>query len=130
MTPMTEEEWQRVQEALVKGGLRECVDSLLARRPYLSIGNRKIIEQAYDDGDGNNIRLVVTDRFPWFLGMWEDSVVYRGLECRGTLYSIVMLNGDDRCTVIIGDGLVTNEIGVAFQSVDAATAYVEGITAK
>ncbi len=130
MTPMTEEEWQRVTEALVKGGLRECINDLLARRPYLSIGNRKIIEQAYDDGDGNLLDLVMSDDFPWFLGLWDNSVVYRGLEHRGILYSVVMLNGGDLCTVIIGDGLITNEIGVAFDNVAAAKAYVEGITAK
>jgi hypothetical protein len=26
---VTEEEWARVQEALVKGGLRECIDNII-----------------------------------------------------------------------------------------------------
>lgn len=130
MTPMSDEEWGRVQEALVKGGLRECINSLLTSRPFLSEKNRRIIEQAYDNGDGQSISLVLTDHYPWFAGMWEDHEVMLGLECRGVLYSIVHASGGGICSVIVGDGLINNEIGVAFQDIEAAKAYVEGMTAK
>lgn len=130
MTPMSDEEWGRVQEALVKGGLRECIDSLLTSRPFLSEKNRRIIEQAYDDGDGNGLSLVPISPHPWFAGMWEDHEVMLGLEHRGVLYSVVHASGGGLVSVIVGDGLINNEIGVAFQGVEAAKAYVEGMTAK
>jgi hypothetical protein len=128
---MSDEEWGLVQEALVKGGLRECVDNLLTSRPFLSEKNRRIIEQAYDDGNGNSIDLVPISPHPWFAGMYDgDCEVMLGLEHRGVLYSIVHASGGGICSVIVGDGLINNEMGVAFQNVGAAKAYVEGMTAK
>jgi hypothetical protein len=127
---MTEEEWQRVMEALVKGGLRECIDDLLASRPYVSEKNRHIIDQAYDDGEGHSVTLVPTDDHPWFAGMYDGQEVYLGMEHRGRLYSVVSLSGGGLSAVIEGDGLITNEIGMAFQNIDAAKEYVEGLTAK
>lgn len=131
MTPTTDAEWQRVQEALVKGGLRKCIDDLLSRRPFLSEENRRIIYQAYDDGDGNVVRLVPTEDPPWFAGLWEAQTVMFGMEHRGTLYSIVLTGmGGDACLVVVGEGLVTNEMGIAFDTVGHAKAYVKGLTAK
>jgi hypothetical protein len=130
MTQMTEDEWRRVQEALVKGGLRECIDNLLTSRVPLNIENRRIIERAYDDGDGNGIDLVPTDDIPWFAGMYEDSEVMQGVEHNGTLYSIVHASGGGVCSVIVGRGLLDNEIGVAFPGVGPAKEYVKGLTAK
>jgi len=130
MTPMTDEEWQRVTDALVRGGLRDVIDSLLTTRPFLSEENRKIIDRAYDDGDGHGITLVPTDDPPWFAGMYEDSEVMLGMEHRGILYSIVHGSGGGVSSVIVGEGLVENEIGVAFYSVNAAKAHVKDLTAK
>jgi hypothetical protein len=130
VTKMTAEEWRRVQEALVKGGLRECIDNLLTSRVPLSLRNRRIIEEAYDDGGGNTIALVPTDDPPWFAGMYEDSEMMQGMEHQGTLYSIVHASGGGVCSVIVGRGLLNNEMGVAFPGVVPAKEYVKGLTAK
>ena len=133
---MTNEEWAAVQEALVKGGLRECINGLLANRfqhtcpVVISDENRRIIERAYDDGDGGGVTLVPTSDHPWFSGMYEDSEVMLGLEHNGTLYSITTLSGGGLVAVITGQGLVNNEVGVAFHGVSEAKAYVKGLTAK
>jgi len=130
MKPLTEEEWQRIQEALVRGGLRDVIDDMLAGRPHLSEYNRKIIEQAYDDGMGSTISLVLTDDPPWFAGMWEDQELMLGMEHRGRLYSIVHASGGGLVSVVIGDGLITNEMGATFDGVNAAKAHVKDLTAK
>jgi len=130
MTPMTEEEWQRVQEALVRGGLRAVIDDILMSRPHLSEENRRIIEKAYDDGDGNGIALVLTDDPQWFAGMYEGSEVMQGTEHNGLLYSIVHASGGGLVSVIVGNGLITNEVGVAFDSVNAAKAHVKDLTVE
>lgn len=96
----------------------------------LSERNRWVIERAYDDGDGGGITLVPTDDPPWFAGMYEDSELYLGMEHEGTLYSIVHLSGGGLCSVIVGRGLLENEIGPAFHGVEDAKAYVKGLTAK
>ena len=131
---MTEEEWRRVQEALVKGGLRECIDNLLTSRPFLSDENRRVLEQAYDDGDGHTVTLVATGDHPWFAGMYDDSEVMIGMEYEGVLYSLVPLSGGGLVAVVVGHGLVENEVesemGVAFRGVEAAKAYVKDLTAK
>jgi len=133
---MTNEEWTAVQEALVKGGLRECIDTIIANRFRLDLvvpisdENRRIIERAYDDGDGGGITLVPTDDPPWFSGSYDDSEVMLGLEHDGTLYSITSLSGGGLVAVITGHGLVDNEMGVAFRSAAEAKAYVKGLTAK
>ena len=96
----------------------------------LSDENRRIITQAYDDGEGHGITLAPTDDFPWFEGLYEDSQLYLGMEHNGTLYSIVYASGGGNCTVIVGEGLLTNELGVAFHGVGEAKAYVKGLIAK
>ena len=132
MTPVTEREWNRVQEALVKGGLRDVLNEILAARYdiLLSPSNRRIIEQAWDDGDGNTITLVPTDDPPWFAGMCEDSELMLGMEHEGTLYSIVYASGGGLVSVIAGDGLINNEMGVVFHGMNEAKAYVKGLAAK
>lgn len=130
MTPMTEHEWGRVQEALVKGGLRQCIDEILTSRLSLSDDNRRIIERAYDDGCGHSVTLVPADDYPWFAGMYDGEQIYMGMEHHGTLYSIVTLSGDNIYSVIVGRGLIENDMGVVFRSVDIAKAYVKGLTAK
>jgi hypothetical protein len=136
VTSMTDEEWKDVQEALVIGGLRACIDEIISRRfrqpcsVSVSDRNRRIIEQAYDDGDGHGITLVPTEDCPWFAGMYEDQEVMRGVEHNGTLYSVTSLSGGGLVSVIVGRGLVENEIGMVFPGTAEAKAYVEGLTAK
>lgn len=132
MTRMNEEEWRRVQETLVRGGLRECIDDLLASRSPVPLTdeNRKIIQEAYDDGDGNTLTLVPTDDPPWFAGMYEGSELMQGMEHDGTLYSIVYASGGGLVSVVVGDGLITNEMGLALHSVSEAKAYVQGLLAQ
>jgi len=136
VTSMTAEEWKGVQEALVVGGLEARINDLLAsrlRQPCpvsISDRNRRIIEQAYDDGDGNTITLVPTADCPWFSGVWEDQEVMQGVEHNGTLYSVVSLSGGGLVSVIVGRGLIENEVGVAFPGFAEAQTYVKGLTAK
>jgi len=136
VTSMTDEEWKAVQEALVVGGLQECINNILASRfkdpcsVTVSDENRWILDQAYDDGDGSTITLVPTDDRPWFAGMYDGSEVMLGMEHHGTLYSIVSLSGGGLVSVIVGQGLIENEMGVAFHGVVEAKAYVKGLTAK
>lgn len=136
MSSMTDEEWMGVQRALVVGGLRACIDDIIASRfeqpasVSISDANRWIIEQAYDDGDGNTITLVPTDDCPWFVGMYDGTEVMHGVEHNGTLYSIVTLSGGGPKSVIVGHGLIENEMGIAFPGVVEAKAYVQGLTAK
>lgn len=96
----------------------------------LSDENRRIVTQAYDDGEGHGITLVPTDDFPWFAGMYEDAELMLGVEHNGTLYSIVYASGGGLVSVIIGRGLLENELGVAFPNVGEAKAYVKGLIAK
>lgn len=96
---------------------------------HVSDENRRIIASAYDDGDGHNVTLVPTDDHPWFAGVYEDQEVYLGLEHEGTLYSVVFASSG-ACSVIVGRGLVENEMGVVFSDEPAAKAYVKGLTAK
>jgi hypothetical protein len=136
MTSMTDGEWKDVQEALVVGGLQECINNILAihsRGPChvsISDGNRRIIEQAYDDDGGGGITLVPTDDCPWFAGMYDDCEVMVGMEHNGTLYSITSLSGGGLVAVIVGRGLIENEMGVVFNGFAEAKAYVKGLTAK
>lgn len=133
MVSLTEEEWARVQHALVAGGLRECIENILSSRILeitLRDQNRRILEQAYDDGDGSTIDLVPTDDPPWFAGVYGDDEVMLGMEHNGTLYSIVYASGGGLVSVIVGRGLIENEMGVAFHGVDNAKAYVKGLTAE
>jgi hypothetical protein len=133
---MSNEEWKSVQEALVIGGLRACIDDIIASRfqasclVSISDANRWILDQAYDDGDGNTITLESTNDSPWFAGMYDDSEVMLGMEHNGTLYSIVSLSGGGMVAVIVGNGLIENEMGVAFHGTAEAKAYVQGLTAK
>ncbi len=130
MTPVTDQEWNRVTRALVSGGLRECINDIIAARSRLSDENRRLVEQAWDDGNGGNVTLVPTDDPPWFVGMYEDSEVMLCTEHNGTLYSIVYASGGGLVSVIVGDGIVTNEMGVAFHGISEAKAYVKGLTSK
>lgn len=127
MTSMTEEEWAGVQETLVRGGLRDCIDALLATRVPVKIHprNRRIMEQAWDDGD-QTVRLVATSDPPWFVGMFDDFQVCEGLEHEGVLYVITHLSGGGLVSVIVGEGLVENDAGTVFSSVPLAKAYIQG----
>lgn len=132
MTPVTEQEWESVLNTLVRGGLRECIDEIVASRGSvpISMTNRRIIEQAYDDGDDNTVDLVLTDDPPWFVGLWSDQEVMFGVEHDGTLYSVVHASGGGLVSVIVGRDLIDNEVGVVFRSVGEAKAYIKGLTAK
>jgi hypothetical protein len=135
VTSLTDEDWDNVQEALVRGGLRACLDNILRahRHPchvIVSDRNRRIIEQAYDDGGGGGITLVPTNDCPWFAGMYGDSEQMLGREHDGTLFSITHLSGGGLVAVIVGDGIAVNDPGVVFRNVAEAKAYVKGLTAK
>lgn len=134
VTDLTDAEWVRIEQSLVRGGLRGCINDIIAKRcePPVTLNerNRRIIDEAYDPGDGTTLTLVHTEDPPWFAGMWEDQEVMMGLEHEGTLFSIVYASGGGLVAVVVGQGLVTNEVGRVFNNVSEAKAYVEGLTAK
>lgn len=129
MMQMTDDEWARVQKALVVGGLRETIDEIISTRPSLRAENLRWLTIAYDDGDGNTITLGPSDDPPWFVGMYGDHEVLLGCEIDGTLYSIIHLSGRGLVSVLVGDEIVNNETGAVFSTVPEAKAYVKGLTA-
>lgn len=137
MSGMTEQEWAEVQAALVKGGLRECIDSLLHARSGgnvftgISDRNRAILYRAYDDGEGRTIHLVPhATEANWFSGVWGDEDVMEGVEIEGTLYSVCPHSGGGLATVLIGTEIEENVVGPTFHSYPEARAYIRGLTAK
>lgn len=131
--PMNEEEWDCVQEALCKGGLREYIDSLLtSREAPLSLvngRNRYILHTAYDAGDGVTVDLVPGED-GWFFGEHSGHTVFTAIEVDDVLYTIVNASSDGMVSVIVGSGLIENEAGVLFHTVAEAKAYIQGLTAK
>ena len=97
---------------------------------HLNGKNRVLLESAWDDGDGNTLTFEPTEDWPWFRGMYDDSELMLGMEHEGTLYSIVYASGDGLVSVITGDGLINNEVGVVFRGVAEAKAYVKGLCAR
>lgn len=140
MSVITDEEWAAIEGALVRGGLRETIDRIVLLHEaevrggpepvQISDKNRAILYRAYDDGDGNNITLEHTDDSPWFSGTYEGFEVMLGLEHNGVLYSLVHLSGGGLVSVIVGEGIVNNEVGVTFPSITTAKAYVKGLTSR
>lgn len=128
MTRMTEDEWREVREALCTGGLRTTIDNLLTRRVPVEIHpvNLRLMERAWDDGNGNTVRLIAGEEPPWFIGVYEDSEVCEGLEHRERLYVAVYQSGGGLVSVIEGEGLVTNDGGVTFRNINEAKAYIQG----
>lgn len=112
------------------GIFEQTYDASDASPVLLSDKNRQIIEQAYDDGDGNGITLVATDDPPWFVGIHGDFDVCDGMEHDGVLYVITPLSGGGLVSVIVGEGLIENDGGTSFHSVPEAKAYIQGLVAK
>lgn len=135
MTSMTEQEWAGVLEALCRGGLREYIDSILsahATRASVRIrpNNLRLMERAWDDGDGNTVHLIAGEEPPWFIGVYEDcDEVCEGLEHDGVLYVAVYQSGG-LVSVIVGEGLAENDGGVTFKSMHEAKAYIQGRIAQ
>lgn len=136
---MTPEEWRGVQETLLRGGLQAYINNLLANRAHsdrprgvsvVNSTNLKIIEQAFDDGDGGQIEIVSTDEPQWFEVTYEKSQVMLGMQRRGVLYAIVHLSGGAKVQVLVGRDLLNNVVGTIFDTVAEAKAYVKGLTAK
>ena len=97
---------------------------------HLNGKNRVLLESAWDDGDGNTLTFEPDEDWPWFRGMYDDSELMLGMEHEGTLYSIVYASGGGLVSVITGDGLINNEVGVVFRGVAEAKAYVKGLCAR
>lgn len=133
MARMTEHEWAGVQRALCEGGLREYLDNLLNRRAPAEVQvndkNRQMMYQAYDDGSGNTVTLVVGEE-GWFSGTYDDFEVFQAKEHEGTLYCIVHASGGGLVSVIVGSGLIENEMGITFHGMSEAKAYVLGLTTR
>jgi hypothetical protein len=128
MTSMTEEEWKDVQAALVLGGLEATINGLLATRVPVKIHprNRRIMEEAWDDGD-KTVTLVATDEPQWsFVGKFEDYDVCVGLEHDGVLYVAAPQSGGALVSVFVGEELRDNNASITFRSMGEAEAYIQG----
>lgn len=140
MTSMTEGEWHGVQQALCAGGLRDYIDLLLTTRSgaevvlppaLISDANRRIMDQAWDDGDGHTITLVANiEEPPWFVGLHEGFEVCEGVEIEGVLYTITHASGGGLVSVIVGRGLIDNDAGTVFHSIPEAKAYIQGLASR
>lgn len=95
----------------------------------LSDKNRRILEQAYDAGDGVEV-ILIPGEDGWFSGEYDNYEVFQALEHQGTLYSIVHASGGGLVSVIVGRDLIDNEIGITFHGIPEAKAYVRGLTTK
>jgi hypothetical protein len=133
VTTLTEEEWQGLQATLVRGGLREYVEGLVAKRLEadcvpISDANRAILYRAYDDGNGGNITLATSDVEGYFVGLWEDVEIMEGTEVDGVLYSVCPQSGGGLVTVLVGEQITDNDLGPMFHSNAEARAYILGLT--
>jgi hypothetical protein len=90
--------------------------------------NRRILYEAYDAGDGDTICLR-EDRDGFFGGYWQGEKIMEGIEIDGVLYAIVPAS-DRTVAVIQGEGLMGNDLGVAFGNAAEAKAYIQGLMAK
>lgn len=126
MAATTEQEWEAILEALVKGGLRETIDHILLTRqdtPTISEANRRMLAEAFR---GMNPRFIITTIDNYFTGHCDSKLVVEGKEVDGTLYSIV--HNEKRYVVMVGDQVITGR-GIAFGNLTDAWGDVERLTA-
>lgn len=137
MTPMTEAEWESVRTALVRGGLRECIDNLLEARSqdvsspplvWINDENRLLIYRCYDEGSGNTI-VLEPETSGYFTVCSNEYEVMTGTEIDGVLYSICSCPGGCVC-VLVGEELSGDGDGVVFNTQAEAKAYIRGLTEK
>jgi hypothetical protein len=131
VTVMTEQEWAGLQATLVTGGLREYVDGLLRKRAPsplpISEVNRAMLYEAYDDGNGNTVEILVGEN-GYYEGWWGGSYMMEGTEIDGVAYNICPTSGGGGVTVYVGDAILENMVGEWFQTVPEAKAYIRGLT--
>lgn len=126
MAATTEQEWEAIQEALVKGGLRETIDHiLLTRQDTLTISeaNRRMLAEAFRE---RSPRFTITAIDNYFTGHCDSELVVEGEEVDGTLYSILHIG--KRYVVMVGDQ-VTTKSGITFGNLTSAWNYVQRLTA-
>lgn len=128
MAATTEQEWQSIQEALIKGGLRETIDHILLTRQEasgVSEFNRQMLAQAFWPLDG---RFVLTAVDHYFAGRHNGHLLVEGVEADSVLYTIHHFSSGT-VSVYIGDQIVTRTDGVSFENVGQAWDYIREITA-
>lgn len=140
MSEMTEEEWVEVQEALVRGGIRECINSIIHRRAgfdepdemiiRINNVNRMLLYRAYDDGSGGTVVIVPSQVNGYFEGHYDGEYVMEGTEVNGTLFCICPQSGGGTVSVLVATEIVDNAAGTPFDSIPEARAYIRGLTAK
>lgn len=126
MAATTEQEWEAIQEALVKGGLRETIDDIITARetpPEISRENRLMLAEAFRGWEG---RFTLTTGDHYFAGFLDDELVVEGVEYNGVLHTIV--HRGDHVEIMIGDEIRRGR-GVHFKSVGEAWECVKEITA-
>ena len=124
MAATTEQEWETIQEALVKGGLRETIDRILLTRqdtPTISETNRRMLVEAF-----RGPRFIITTIDNYFTGHCDSELVVEGKEVDGTLYSIFHI--EKRYVVMVGDQVITKN-GITFGNLTYAWNYVQRLTA-
>lgn len=126
MSKTTDAEWEAIQEALVKGGLRETIDRILLTRqdvPTISDENRQMLADAFA-GSGGRFTLTIVDNY--FTGHMDRELVIEGKEVNGVLYALFHIGG--KVEVMVGEQ-VRSARGVVFDTVAEAWADVERLTA-
>lgn len=127
MGATTDQEWEDIKEALVRGGLRETIDRILLTRihtPEVSAANRKMLSDVYGGGVE---RFVLTTMDQYFAGHLGRNLIVEGVEVKGLLYTL-RHNDDGTVRVMVGDN-VSKDVGRTFPSVREAWDAVKDFTA-
>ena len=121
----------------VHGEFYPCKPDIFAEtydpvKPPLLISdkNRLMLLEAYDDGDGNTIDITPSEEKPWFVGSYEGEVLLEGVEHNGVLYVVIIAQYGVRRTVVTEGEALVHGMGIVFDSVPDAKAYVKGLIAK
>lgn len=95
----------------------------------LDSAHRRLIEEAYDDQDGNTVTLrPIGDG--WFEGVYKGDRVMTCTAPGNVLYCLVPQSGNGEVAVLTGRQLAENDLGVVFLTEAEARAYIKGLVAK
>lgn len=137
MSKITDEEWTEVVDSLVRGGLRDTIDALIRERvsgnplpTWMNLNNLLLLYRAYDDGDGNTVKIRKSSTEGYFEGEYDGEYVMEGTVIDGVLYSICPQSSGGTVAVLVGDELIKNFMGVPFPTIPEARSYIQGLAAK
>ena len=97
----------------------------------LSDTNRALLDRAYDDGVGGTFSLIPSDIPGYFEGHYDGDYVMEATEVNGILYSVCSNSGGGMVSVLVGNQICsTHNPALAFQSIDGARTYIQGLAAQ